>query len=178
MPLWPRRLTIRRYGGGSPIWERKFHRASSRRLRRLAPFTRPKLTNGGRLSNRRTSRRSEPLRVRSARVARRAARAALGARLRGDDKENSLDTPRTLYRKIVDAHTVRRTDDRGGVLLYVDRQVLNEYTSPQAFSALRNARRRVWRPQGSLAVVDHVNPTTPDRTIAIADAARARPRGQ
>ena len=81
---------------------------------------------------------------------------------------------RTLYEKIVDAHTVQRIDDRGNLLLYVDRQVLNEYTSPQAFSALREARRRVWRPQNSLAVVDHVNPTAPVRTLAIADAAKAK----
>ncbi len=81
---------------------------------------------------------------------------------------------RTLYEKIVDAHTVQRIDDRGNLLLYVDRQVLNEYTSPQAFSALREAGRRVWRPQNSLAVVDHVNPTTPVRTFAIADAAKAK----
>lgn len=85
-----------------------------------------------------------------------------------------MPVPRTLYEKIVDAHTVRRIDDRGNLLLYVDRQVLNEYTSPQAFSALRAAERRVWRPKGSLAVVDHVNPTTPVRTLAIADAAKAR----
>ena len=81
---------------------------------------------------------------------------------------------RTLYRKIVDAHTVQRIDDRGNLLLYVDRQVLNEYTSPQAFSALREARRRVWRPKNSLAVVDHVNPTAPVRTLAIADSAKAK----
>jgi 3-isopropylmalate/(R)-2-methylmalate dehydratase large subunit len=83
-------------------------------------------------------------------------------------------TPRTLYRKIVDAHTVQRIDDRGNLLLYVDRQVLNEYTSPQAFSGLREARRRVWRPKNSLAVVDHVNPTAPVRTLAIADSAKAK----
>ena len=82
--------------------------------------------------------------------------------------------PRTLYEKIVDAHTVERLDERGNLLLYVDRQVLNEYTSPQAFSALRADRRRVWRPRGSIAVVDHVNPTTPVRTTLIADAAKAR----
>ena len=84
---------------------------------------------------------------------------------------------RTLYEKIVDAHTVERLDDRGNLLLYVDRQVLNEYTSPQAFSALRADKRRVWRPRGSIAVVDHVNPTTPVRTSGttmIADAAKAR----
>ena len=56
--------------------------------------------------------------------------------------------PRTLYEKIVDAHTVRRIDDRGNLLLYVDRQVLNEYTSPQAFSRLRESGLRAWRPKG------------------------------
>jgi 3-isopropylmalate/(R)-2-methylmalate dehydratase large subunit len=85
-----------------------------------------------------------------------------------------MTQPRTLYQKIVAAHTVQRIDDRGNLLLYVDRQVLNEYTSPQAFSALRDAGRRVWRPRNSLAVVDHVNPTTPVRTLAIADAAKAK----
>jgi 3-isopropylmalate/(R)-2-methylmalate dehydratase large subunit len=85
-----------------------------------------------------------------------------------------MTQPRTLYEKIVDAHTVQRIDDRGNLLLYVDRQVLNEYTSPQAFSALREARRRVWRPRNSLAVVDHVNPTAPVRTVGIADAAKAK----
>ena len=50
-------------------------------------------------------------------------------------------TTRTLYRKIVDAHTVRALahgdDAAGPILLYVDRQILNEYTSPQAFAARR-----------------------------------------
>ncbi|NNU44336.1 3-isopropylmalate dehydratase large subunit [Ramlibacter montanisoli] len=85
--------------------------------------------------------------------------------------------PRTLYRRIVDAHTVRRLGDAGQVLLYVDRQVLNEYTSPQAFAALHAAGRLVWRPASStIAVVDHVNPTTPvrnARTMMIADAERS-----
>jgi 3-isopropylmalate/(R)-2-methylmalate dehydratase large subunit len=85
-----------------------------------------------------------------------------------------MSRPRSLYEKIVDAHTVRRVDDRGNLLLYVDRQVLNEYTSPQAFSALRESRIPVWRPKGALAVVDHVNPTAPVRSVAIADAAKAR----
>jgi 3-isopropylmalate/(R)-2-methylmalate dehydratase large subunit len=85
-----------------------------------------------------------------------------------------MTQPRTLYQKIVDAHKVQRIDDRGNLLLYVDRQVLNEYTSPQAFSALRDAGRRVWRPKNSLAVVDHVNPTAPVRTLAIADFAKAK----
>jgi 3-isopropylmalate/(R)-2-methylmalate dehydratase large subunit len=75
---------------------------------------------------------------------------------------------RSLYDKLLDAHTVRRIDDRH-VLLYVDRHIINEYTSPQAFSELRNSQRRAWRPEASFAVVDHVNPTTPLRTDEIAD---------
>ena len=84
--------------------------------------------------------------------------------------------PRTLYRRIVDAHTVRALGDGGPILLYVDRQVLNEYTSPQAFAALHAAGRTVWRPASTIAVVDHVNPTTPERnakTMVIADAERS-----
>lgn len=84
---------------------------------------------------------------------------------------------RTLYQRIVDAHTVRPIGDAGQVLLYVDRQVLNEYTSPQAFAALHAAGRTVRRPAASVAVVDHVNPTTPERnarTMMLADADRAR----
>ena len=60
------------------------------------------------------------------------------------------------------------------MLLYIDRQVLNEYTSPQAFSALREAGRKVWRRQTALAVVDHVNPTAPIRTSQMPDAGAAR----
>ena len=84
---------------------------------------------------------------------------------------------RTLYQRIVDRHTVRPLGDDGQVLLYIDRQVLNEYTSPQAFAALHAAGRGVRRPGASVAVVDHVNPTTPVRnaqTMLIADADRAR----
>ncbi|GLQ51850.1 3-isopropylmalate dehydratase large subunit [Dyella flava] len=80
-----------------------------------------------------------------------------------------MPAPRTLYAKLVDDHTVRTLDDDGHVLLYIDRQVLNEYTSPQAFSGLRDAGRRVRRPRSALAVVDHVNPTVPKRGPAMAD---------
>ncbi|MGY2799334.1 3-isopropylmalate/(R)-2-methylmalate dehydratase large subunit [Ewingella americana] len=82
--------------------------------------------------------------------------------------------PRTLYEKHIDSHSVRTLDDKGHVLLYIDRQVINEYTSPQAFSGLRYAGRRVWRPETSLAVVDHVNPTAPVRTRQMPDAGGAR----
>jgi len=87
-----------------------------------------------------------------------------------------MSAPRTLYRRIVDAHTVRSLGEAGQILLYVDRQVLNEYTSPQAFAALHAAGRGVWRPQATIAVVDHVNPTTPERnarTMVIVDAERS-----
>ncbi|WP_248752720.1 3-isopropylmalate dehydratase large subunit [Pseudomonas sp. MWU15-20650] len=83
-------------------------------------------------------------------------------------------TARTLYDKHIDAHTVCALDDQGHVLLYIDRQVINEYTSPQAFSGLREAGRRVWRPGTALAVVDHVNPTTPERIATMPDAGGAR----
>lgn len=77
---------------------------------------------------------------------------------------------RTLYDKIVDAHTICPLGDEGReVLLYVDRTVLNEYTSPQAFTGLREASRTVWRPQAALGVVDHVNPTSADRTTDATD---------
>lgn len=75
---------------------------------------------------------------------------------------------RTLYDKIVDAHTIETGSD-GEILLYVDATVLNEYTSPQAFTGLREASRPVWRPSAALGVVDHVNPTAADRGPHMAD---------
>ncbi|MCU1720290.1 3-isopropylmalate dehydratase large subunit [Pseudomonas sp. 5P_5.1_Bac1] len=85
-----------------------------------------------------------------------------------------MNRPRTLYDKHIDSHTVCALDDHGHVLLYIDRQVANEYTSPQAFSGLREAGRSVWRPSATLCVVDHVNPTTPQRSAAMPDAGGAR----
>lgn len=79
----------------------------------------------------------------------------------------------TLYDKIVAAHTVRRIDE-AHVLLYIDRHILNEYTSPQAFSGLATASRRVRLPAANFGVVDHVNPTLPARTAYIADSKAAR----
>jgi len=86
-----------------------------------------------------------------------------------------MSRPKTLYDKIVDSHTVRRLDEAGGeVLLYIDRTVLNEYTSPQAFTGLREAGRQVWRPGAALGTVDHVNPTATRRVAAMADDGAAR----
>ncbi|RSC25759.1 3-isopropylmalate dehydratase large subunit [Pseudomonas putida] len=84
-----------------------------------------------------------------------------------------MHRPRTLYDKHLDAHTVCTLDDQGHMLLYIDRQVANEYTSPQAFSGLREAGRQVWRPACTLAVVDHVNPTAPERIATMPDAGGA-----
>jgi 3-isopropylmalate/(R)-2-methylmalate dehydratase large subunit len=80
---------------------------------------------------------------------------------------------RTLYQKIWDAHLVERRAD-GTCLIYIDRHLVHEVTSPQAFEALRLAGRRVRRPDLTLAVPDHNVPTTPridasGRRIPIAD---------
>ena len=73
---------------------------------------------------------------------------------------------KTLYDKIWDSHVVHRQED-GTCLIYVDRHLVHEVTSPQAFEGLRLARRRVRRPDLTLAVADHNVPTTPDRTQGI-----------
>ncbi len=75
--------------------------------------------------------------------------------------------PRTLYDKLWDAHVVRQEDD-GTALIYVDRHLVHEVTSPQAFEGLRLAGRKPWRVAANLAVVDHNVPTT-DRSEGIAD---------
>lgn len=69
------------------------------------------------------------------------------------------DKPRTLYEKIWDAHVVETQDD-GTSLIYIDRHLVHEVTSPQAFEGLRVAGRKVRRPDLTLAVPDHNLPTT------------------
>ena len=78
-----------------------------------------------------------------------------------------MTQPRTLYDKIWDAHLVHEAPD-GTCLLYVDRHLVHEVTSPQAFEGLRMAGRRVRAPEKTLAVVDHNVPTT-DRSKGIDD---------
>ncbi len=73
----------------------------------------------------------------------------------------------TLYDKLFDEHVVDRQDD-GTCLLYIDRQLVHEVTSPQAFEGLELAGRPLWRNSANLAVVDHNVPTT-DRRQGIAD---------
>jgi 3-isopropylmalate/(R)-2-methylmalate dehydratase large subunit len=72
--------------------------------------------------------------------------------------------PRTLFEKILESHTVSRDPD-GTTLLYIDRHLVHEVTSPQAFEGLRVAGRKVHRPQGTLAVPDHNVPTTKGRVF-------------
>ncbi|MEX4005915.1 3-isopropylmalate dehydratase large subunit [Neoaquamicrobium sediminum] len=77
-----------------------------------------------------------------------------------------MTAPRTLYDKIFDEHVVDRQDD-GTCLLYIDRHLVHEVTSPQAFEGLRMAGRKVRQPEKTLAVVDHNVPTSPDRKNGI-----------
>ena len=73
--------------------------------------------------------------------------------------------PNTLYDKIWNDHLVDQQDD-GTALLFVDRHLVHEVTSPQAFEGLRNSNRKVRHPNLTLAVADHNVPTT-DRSKGI-----------
>lgn len=78
-----------------------------------------------------------------------------------------MSAPQTLFDKIWQAHLVDQSDDGTG-LIYIDRHLVHEVTSPQAFEGLRNANRPVKEPGRTLAVADHNVPTT-DRSVGIAD---------
>jgi 3-isopropylmalate/(R)-2-methylmalate dehydratase large subunit len=69
-----------------------------------------------------------------------------------------MTKPRTLYQKIWDDHVVHQRDD-GTALIWIDRHLIHEVTTPQAFEALRLAGRSVRRPDLTLAVPDHNVPT-------------------
>lgn len=73
---------------------------------------------------------------------------------------------KTLYDKLFDSHVVR--EENGTALIYIDRHLVHEVTSPQAFEGLKLAGRKVWRTDSILAVPDHNVPTT-DRSLGIAD---------
>ncbi|MBP0437766.1 3-isopropylmalate dehydratase large subunit [Tianweitania sediminis] len=77
-----------------------------------------------------------------------------------------MTAPRTLYDKIFDDHVVDRQDD-GTCLLYIDRHLVHEVTSPQAFEGLRMTGRKVRHPEKTLAVVDHNVSTSPERKFGI-----------
>src|ERR1700742_1943984 len=82
-------------------------------------------------------------------------------------RELSMAKARTLYDKIWDDHVVETSPD-GPSLLYIDRHLVHEVTSPQAFEGLRMSGRKVRAPEKTLAVVDHnIQPT--DRRGGIAD---------
>ena len=74
---------------------------------------------------------------------------------------------KTLYDKLWDAHVVRDNGD-GSALIYIDRQLVHEVTSPQAFEGLKLNGRKPWRVNANLAVADHNVPTT-DRALGITD---------
>lgn len=78
-----------------------------------------------------------------------------------------MSAPKTLFDKIWDAHVVHQQED-GTCLMYIDRHLVHEVTSPQAFEGLRNTGRAVRSPERTLAVADHNVPTT-DRSQGIAD---------
>src|SRR5690348_6057677 len=82
-------------------------------------------------------------------------------------RDREMSKPRTLFDKIWDSHVVTRQED-GTCILYIDRHLVHEVTSPQAFEGLRMAGRRIRRPEATLAVADHNVPTS-DRSKGIAD---------
>ena len=77
-----------------------------------------------------------------------------------------MTAPKTLYDKIWDAHVAHESED-GTCLLYIDRHLVHEVTSPQAFEGLRMAGRKVRAPEKTIAVPDHNVPTTLDRAKGI-----------
>ena len=78
-----------------------------------------------------------------------------------------MKSNKTLYDKIWQSHVVHQRDD-GMTLLYIDRHLVHEVTSPQAFEGLRLANRKLWRKDSILATADHNIPTT-DRALGIED---------
>ncbi|MBC7144386.1 MAG: 3-isopropylmalate dehydratase large subunit [Thioclava marina] len=84
-----------------------------------------------------------------------------------------MSAPKTLYDKIWDAHVVSEDED-GTCLLYIDRHLVHEVTSPQAFEGLRMAGRKVHAPEKTIAVPDHNVPTTTDRASGVIENEESR----
>ena len=78
---------------------------------------------------------------------------------------------RTLYDKLFDSHVVH-TENDGTALLYIDRHLVHEVTSPQAFEGLKLAGRKPWRQQSMIAMPDHNTPTTPGFTTILDPVSR------
>ena len=86
----------------------------------------------------------------------------------GDTKGSGIEMKRTLYDKLWEEHIVRRQAGSDLSLIYIDRHLIHEVTSPQAFDGMRLNSRPIWRTQSNLAVVDH-NVATIDRHLGIKD---------
>ena len=84
--------------------------------------------------------------------------------------------PRTLYDKLWDDHVVKQRED-GTALIYIDRQLLHEVTSPQAFEGLSLAGRTPWRLDANLATPDHNVPTENQQSDDISDQGKKRSGG-
>ena len=80
---------------------------------------------------------------------------------------------RTLYDKLFDSHVVH-TESDGTALLYIDRHLVHEVTSPQAFEGLKLAGRKPWRQQSMIAMPDHNTPTTPGFTTILDPVSRTQ----
>ncbi|MDF1780630.1 MAG: 3-isopropylmalate dehydratase large subunit [Alcanivoracaceae bacterium] len=80
---------------------------------------------------------------------------------------------KTLYDKLWDSHLVKQRED-GSALIYIDRQIIHEVTSPQAFEGLRIAGRQPWRTNANVATIDHNVPTTPFKSAADIEDATSR----
>src|SRR6202042_1165367 len=107
-------------------------------------------------------RKPPPSRKRNRRLQRKHNNPARGdyiARRRWDWSLVTMSKARTLYDKIWDDHLIEETPD-GAALIYIDRHIVHEVTSPQAFEGLRLAGRKVRAPDKTLLVVDHNVPTT------------------
>ncbi len=95
-----------------------------------------------------------------------------------NERTTNEPKPRTLFEKIWEAHIVREASGQP-TILYIDRHLLHEASSPQAFEGLKLANRPVFRPRATFAVIDHTVPTTPlgrysnRRAIPIADSQSA-----
>lgn len=80
---------------------------------------------------------------------------------------------KTLYRKLVESHTVMRLDEEN-VLLYTDLHLMNEYTSPQAFAGRNELGLATSFPAQNVATVSHISPTHPEKIRIISDGAGQR----
>src|SRR5713101_118152 len=78
--------------------------------------------------------------------------------------EQKQTEPKTMFEKIWDAHVVREASGES-TILYIDRHLVHEMTSPQAFAGLRLATRKIRRPDATVAVLDHNVPTVPGRRM-------------